>query len=625
MNILIPHSWLKDYINTELNPQEIAKSLSLHAFSVEKITPTDNNDYIYEIEITPNRGDALSVIGIARELKAILSKNNSEIKWNENKFNPPKNIIKKDELDVQITDKSLVPRFSAIVLDNAIIKDSPDFIKKRLEKVGIRAINNVVDITNYMMIDKGQPMHSFDYDKIKNHQMIVRESKKGEKIITLDGVERTLPEGVIIIEDGEKRLIDLCGIMGAKNSEIDENTKKILLFVQEYDPVRIRKASMTLGHRTDAAVRFEKGIDFGGIVPSLWQAVDMINQYAESQVSSELIDIININYPTKSVPINYPKINQIAGIDIDQSFINKTLTDLGIEVKDDQALVPTWRYNDINIIEDLAEEVIRIYGYYNIPDRLPNTELPNIKFNPVFYWENLIKNYLKYQGFFECYTYSTTTKEKAGPSALKISNPLSEELEYLKQSLVPQLVEVLDKNQDYSETIKLFELASVYLPNNDDLSIQPQKLAIVAKNMDSLKFKGIIEGLFDEMGIKNYPDFNIKNIKTNYLTAELNFDELISIATKTKTYIPITNFNSIKEDLTLVVPSETNYSDIEKLIIDIDPRIIKLLFKDIYKNNLTLSLEYLDRQKQISSEDTKVIRKKIFTQLETGLKIKLKQ
>lgn len=623
MNILIPHSWLKDYIDCDLSPQEIAKELSLHAFSVEKITETKDNDFIYEIEITPNRGDALSVIGIAREIKAILKQQGKNIQWKEPSVSIPKITNTNDILEVKIENSSLVPRFSAIVLDNIEIKDSPEFIKKRLEKIGIRAINNVVDITNYFMFDKGQPMHSFDYDKIKNHLMIVRESKKGEKITTLDNVERILPEGIIVVEDGEQRLIDLCGIMGAKNSETDENTKKVLLFVQGYDPVRIRKASMSLGHRTDAALRVEKGIDYGGIIPSLWEAVNMISRYAGGKISSNLIDIVNTDFPTKIVPIDYKKINKIAGVEIDNKFIDSALENLGFTIKNSSVEIPSWRYNDIDIAEDLAEEVIRLYGYSNIPDQLPIGEIPNIIFNQMFYWENFVKTYLKYQGFFECYTYSSTTKKNALENAIKITNPLSEELEYLRQSLTPQLTDVIDKNQGYSDAIKIFELASVYIPNNNDLPKQPQKLSMVVKNVDYLIFKGIIEGLFFEMGIAQIPELKIEKIK-NYLAVELDFEQIANQAVKSRTYTPITTFNSIKEDLTFIIAPDVQYPQIENEILNSDHRISKLVFKDIYKNYLTLSIEYLDRQKQISSEDTKTIREIIFKNLEGKLNIKLK-
>lgn len=623
MNILIPHSWLKDYIETDLSPKEIAKELSLHAFSVEKIIETEDNDSIYEIEVTPNRGDALSVIGIAREINAILKQQGKNIQWKESLISVPKITKTSDILDVKIENSSLVPRFSAIVLDNIEIKDSPEFIKKRLEKIGIRAINNVVDITNYFMFDKGQPMHSFDYDKIKNHLMIVRESKKGEKITTLDSIERTLPEGVLVVEDGEQRLIDLCGIMGAQNSETDENTKKVLLFVQGYDPVKIRKASMSLGHRTDAALRVEKGIDYGGIIPSLWEAVNMISQYAGGKVSSNLIDIVNTDFPIKTVPVDYKKINKIAGVEIDNKFIDNALENLGFVIKDSSAQIPSWRYNDIDIAEDLAEEVIRLYGYSNIPDQLPTGEIPNITFNQTFYWENFAKTYLKYQGFFECYTNSSTTKKNTPENSVRINNPLSEELEYMRQSLIPQLVDVMDKNQGYSETIKIFELASIYISNNNDLPLQPQKLGMVVKNVDYLVFKGIIEKLFLEMGISQIPELKIEKNK-NYLAAEFDFDQMVSQSTKTKTYTPITSFNSIKEDLTFIVSSNVTYSQIEKEILSSDSRISKLVFKDIYKNYLTLSIEYLDREKQISSEETQIIRENIFKNLESKLDIKLK-
>jgi phenylalanyl-tRNA synthetase beta chain len=624
MNVLIPHSWLKDYIETDLEPNEIARLLSLHAFNVERISLTDDGDAIYEIEITPNRGDALSVIGIARELRAIFSKENKKSAWHQKIYEPAevKNIS--DELIVDIKDKSLVPRFSAVVLDNVVIKDSPKFIKERLKKIGIRPISNVVDITNYMMIDKGQPMHSFDFDKIAKHTMVVRESFDGEQVTTLDGVKRKLPTGVIVIEDGDKKLIDLCGIMGGENSEIDENTKKVLLFVQEYDPVRIRKASMTLGHRTDAAVRFEKGIDNQGIIPSLWQAVNMINEYAGSNVSSELTDIVNVKYEPKEIEVDMAKISQVAGIEIDPESTHQTLTNLGFTINKNKVLVPSWRYNDIDTVEDLAEEVIRLFGYYNIPDRIPATDLSFNADNQQFYWENVIKTYLKFQGFFECYTYSATTKDKAGTGALKISNPLSEDLKYLKQSLVPQLVEVIDKNQSYDETIKVYELAAVYTPQENDLPKQPYKLALAVKNIKKLVFKGIIEALFDEMGIKEYPVYVIDEDKDGYLTIELDMESLIKLSSKTKSYTSITSFNFIKEDITLVVPLDIDYQDVKKLILSVDKRIVKLKFKDIYQNNLTLSLEYLDYEKQISSDDTQLIRKKIFDKLESELNIKLK-
>ncbi len=622
MNILIPYSWLNDYIKTDISPRELDKKLSLHSFNVEKITQA-GDDEIWEIEITSNRSDALSVLGVARELAAVLEP--KSFSFQLKKIPSPKITKGQDKLTVEIREKSLVPRFSAIVLDEVKIKASPPFMRERLEKVGIRSLNNIVDITNYLMIDKGQPMHAFDYEKIRSGKMIVRESRAGEKIITLDGIERILPQGVIVIEDGEGRLIDLCGIMGGQNSEIDQNTKKVLLFVQVYDSVRIRKASMTLGHRTEAALRFEKGIDFEGVLPALWEAVALVQKYAQAKISSQLIDIINVKQKTKEIKINYQKINSVAGIEIKKSKVGQILKSLGFKIKNGRAGIPSWRQNDIEITEDLAEEVVRILGYETLPVRLLTGEIPSQKSDETFFWEETAKNFLKHLGFFECYNYSATSSVNAGRNSLKITNPLSTELTHLRISLLPQLIDVLEKNKGYGEKIKVFELASVYLPQTNDLPRQFLRLGLAVKGVEYLEFKGILEVLLAEMGIESDKfGFQIQKDAVGYLKAELDFEELAKIASKTKRYIPLSRFNSIKEDLTLVIPQGVSYQEIEKTILGTSPQIKKLKFKDLYKNFLTLSIEYLNTKKQISSQDTQGIRQNIFKKLEESLGVKLK-
>ena len=389
MNVSIPYSWLKDYIKTNASVEEIAESLSLHSFSVEKIRKTDG-DEIFEIEVTPNRGDALSVLGVARELRAVLPVRGFKCEWlpREEKFTGKINVA--DRIDVVIEDKTLVPRFSAIIMDKITFGDSPKLVKERLEKVGIRPLGNVIDVTNYMMVDKGQPMHVFDYDKIVGGKMTVRESREGEVITTLDGVDRKLPAGVIVIEDGGGRLIDLCGIMGAKNSEVDENTRKILLFVQVYDPVRIRRASMTLGHRTEAALRFEKGVDYEGVISALWESVDMIEKLSGAVVSSDLVDIVNFSRETKEIEVDAEKISRIAGKEIKSEDAFSYLNSLGFEkskTRDGYVIVPSWRYDDINVPEDIAEEVIRLYGYYNLPVKLLEGAIPIVETSKLFYWK----------------------------------------------------------------------------------------------------------------------------------------------------------------------------------------------------------------------------------------------
>ncbi|HPD74322.1 MAG TPA: phenylalanine--tRNA ligase subunit beta [bacterium] len=631
MNISIPYSWLKDYIKTDVKAEDVANLLSLHSFSVEKIQHVGGDD-IFEIEVTPNRGDALSVLGVAREVYAVLVSHGYKCEWVKNKNEKNMNLVDKDSVEVVISDKSLVPRFTAIVMENVKFAPSPKLIKDRLEKVGIRPLGNVIDVTNYMMIDRGQPMHVFDYDKILGHKMIVRESLEGEVVTTLDGIERKLPGGVIVIEDGEGRLIDLCGIMGAKNSEVDENTKKILLFVQIYDPGKIRKASMSLGHRTDAALRFEKGIDYGGVLEALRDSAQMISEFSGAVPSSGLIDFENIILVPKTVLIDYEKINRISGIEIEKDKVLEILKSLGFEAgSDNYVKVPTWRYDDIDIPEDIVEEVVRMYGYYKLPIKLPSGEIPVRETDKTFYWEKVVRYFLKYAGFFECYNYSATSLKNAGENPIKLANPLNEDMTHLRTSLLPQLDNVLDKNQSYSEKIKLFELANVYfkdgLNSGESLPYQPLRLALVTKGVDYNEFKGYITSLFEILGLdskKYFGSYSIVDFGGQKLGVELDFSELAKNATKDKSYIPLTSFNSIKEDLTFEVPEKVLYPQVEKVILETDVRIFKLEFKDIYKNYLTFSIEYLDNKKQISSEDTQDIRKKIFKNLEKiGVKLKI--
>lgn len=623
MNILIPYSWLKDYIKTNLPAKEVARLLSLHAFAVERIHDV-KGEPVFEIEVTTNRGDALSVLGIARELKAVLPKGKFTAKL-PNPDQPmaiPKNLPDKDKLIVEIKDKSLVPRFCAIVLENVKIGPSPKRLVDRLEQAGTRSLNNIIDITNYLMLDKGQPMHAFDYDKIKGQKMILRESRQAEKVITLDEIERELPEGVIVIEDGTGRLIDLCGIMGAKNSGIDANTKKVLLFVQVYDATRIRRASMTLGHRTEAALRFEKGIDPAGVLPGLFDAVAMAEELAGAKVSSKMIDIVNEKYKTKSVKIDYEKISQMAGVVIEKTKIDNILKNLGFKIKGGKVEVPSWRSDDIEIGEDLAEEVIRIYGYHNLPAKLPLDDLPKKSDKNNFAIEDSAKNYLKHLGFFECYNNSMTSRAGQSADALELLNPLSQEAPVLRTSLLPQLIQVLEKNESNGEKIRLFELASVFLPKKGDLPDQPLKLAVATKGLEYLELKGILSALLGEL---NVADFNLEIKKiSGYLVAELDFEDVLKKSSSVKKYAPLSKYNSVREDMTFVINEGVGFEQIKEAIESVSNLINKVDFKYIFKNNLTIALEYLDRSGEIPTEQIKKIRESIFSKLEKSLNVKLK-
>jgi len=529
MNIIIPHSWLMEFVKTKAAPAEIAEKLSLSSFSVERLKRTGDGDVLYEIEVTGNRPDALSVIGIAREVGAVLPQFGIEAEFVDNfkdlNIKSPETPL---ELKVQIEDPTLCPRFTALILKEIGIKPSPVKIQERLQKVGIRSLNNAIDITNYLMIERGQPMHVFDYDKISGATMILRESRQGESIVTLDGQERKLPPGTIVIEDKEK-LIDLCGIMGGDNSKVDENTKRVVLFVQIYDPQKIRKTTQELGFRTEASSRFEKGMDPLGVLPALKEAARFLIEEAGGVIASPLIDITNEKYTEHEVVVTTEEIESLLGIAIEPERVARNLRLLGFEPRWTTApneittapelkiIVPSWRAQDVKIAADVVEEIARLYGYHNLPQALPPLPSKLPREETIFVWERKARQVLKGLGFNEIYTSSFTDVQmltNAGfdpHAALQVKNPLTQEMTHLRTSLLPQLLKTLNKNQVRFEEQKLFELNRIFRKVKDSkLPEETQRLAGVLYRADQeaqrnaeLFFvaKGMLETLLRELGI----------------------------------------------------------------------------------------------------------------------------
>lgn len=283
-------NWLKDYIDIDKTPEELAEDLSLFGHEAEVDRPERSrgisSDAIIDLEITPNRGDCLSILGIAREVSAMY---NTKLKYSTSKLRSivVTNLDKK--IEVEIEKPEICPRFTARIIDNIKIGESSKQIQERLTTYGFRPINNIVDITNYVMVATGQPLHAFDYDKIKDGVMNIRQAKKGEEVKTLDGQNRVLDDGAIVIEDDEK-IYDLAGIMGGIKSEVDENTKTIILQGAIFDPILIRKTSKYLNHVTDASYRYERGVDFEGTITGVDLAAEMIKESCPEAKVGELID-----------------------------------------------------------------------------------------------------------------------------------------------------------------------------------------------------------------------------------------------------------------------------------------------------------------------------------------------
>lgn len=668
MDIKILDSWLREYLETPAPPEEIARCLSLSSQSVEKVIPVGKNDFLYEIEVTSNRQDAFSVYGIARELSAVLPRYGIKAK-----LLPIPGIEKEMPkvklplpLEVTITQSSLVPRFTALIFDDVKIKPSPPVGKQRLELSNIRALNNVIDISNYLMLELGQPMHTFDYDKILKASLIVRQSKPGEKIVTLDGAERDLPPGTIIIEDGKGRIIDLCGIMGGQNSEVDEKTKRVLLFIQTYDPISIRKSCQALSFRTEAASRFEKGLDPEGVMLAMKRAIGLFTDWAEAKAASNVYDIYPHPPKPYSVKLEKKKIARLLGIDLELQEVKKILVSLGfkIVIKNDSILaeIPHWRYGDVSLPEDLIEEVARIYGYHNLPNNLPPISYPQ-PILPIFSFENQLKLALKSWGFTETPTYSMVSEvllKKAGISSeglLKIANPLSEDWHFLRTSLIPSLLEVILKNSNYPK-ISIFEISHVYLARDKNkLPEEKPKLVGLMTGEDYLFGKGVVEGLLNNFGItanyqqtnsgallfnkiktadiivnqKNvglvgeisHTSLNLFGINNEVAFFELDLNLLVEKIVPVKVYSPIAKYPPVIEDLALIFPPETRVAAVSQAIQAVSPLITTVELLDSYENTRTFRITYQSLARNLSDKDILPVREKIISHLEKrGVKLK---
>lgn len=656
MNIKITYDWLLEYLETDADLFEIQKYLSLCGPSVEKVEKV-KDDYLFHIEITSNRVDSASVFGIAQEAGVILPQFGKKARL---KINPLTEYrfqhLKKENyndlpLKIKINQDDLCSRFTAIVLKNVVIRPSPDFLRQRLTATGIQSINNVVDISNYLMIALGQPVHIFDYDTIQKQTMIMRKSRQGETIVTLDQKKIILPGGNIVIEDGGGKLIDLCGIMGGANSGVSQKTKNIVLFVQTYNKEKIRQTSMTTGQRTIAAGYFEKGLDEERVEPTLVYGVELLEKYAQAQPASPLYDIYPQPAPPKLVTVAHHDITRLIGVDISTKKITTILTHLCFRVKTIGDLryeitVPSYRKNDIVGTEDIVEEIARIYGYNNLPSAIQITGLgvPERTRRRLFAGEIKIKQLLKNWGLVEMYNYSLISEEQIRQldlkitDHLKIKNSLSRDIEYLRISLIPSLLKNIHDNLPYQDHCAFFELANVYLKKNRDLPAEIRTLAIAATT-DFFDLKGILESLFEELNINNLtfvpdrslpflsstiqtrvndlgwigqltPYYQVKhNLKTPVFLASLDCEKLIGRSRPFSSYQSITPYAVIKLDLTLTKKPGVYLQeilDIVKRVPPIKPEIEKKTeIINSYQNKISLRFYFSSPQGNIILSEAK--------------------
>lgn len=665
MNIKITDSWLREYLKTEATARQIADSLSLCGPSVDKLSQV-GQDFVYDIEITSNRVDMASVFGIAREANAILPRMGFKTSLNKIELSS-KTESSISSLPLMIQDKNnLCSRIMAVVLDNLNVSKSPEFIRKRLEQAGIRSLNNIVDITNYVMLETGHPVHAFDYDRVKTNSLIIRPAKKGEAITTLDEKKYILDTQDIVIDDSTGRIIDLPGIMGCFNSVVIDSTKRIILFIESNNPVSIRKTSMKYSIRTMAATINEKHPDPELVETALLRGIKLYQDTSNAKTASVITDIYPHKPQIKSIEISAEFINKRVGINHSNKEISDILTSLQFKVegKNNNLMVtpPSFRAEDIQIKEDIVEEVARIYGYYNLPGNLMSGKIP-VK-NPAkqFIFEDKIKTALKYFGFSETYSYSFISEKMIIDSGLdlhdhlEIANPLTSDIQYMRTSLFPSLLNTVGNNQYLTDSLRLFELSNIYLPKKNNLPSEIPSLAL-AVNDNFLVLKGNIEALFSDLGLDKieqqitphhfmHPKQSISfihnnkiiaaigllrpeiqynfNIKSSLMVAEVYLNPLLKLANSIKKYSPVPKHPPIIEDLALLMPANIKLGTVVKNIYLVSPQVSKVILLDIFKNTTTLRIYYQDNNKNLASQDTARIRQGILQYLSTNFNIILK-
>lgn len=640
MDIKILDSWLRGFLKTKAKPQKIAECLSLCGPSVEKITKL-SGDSLYSIEVTTNRVDSASVLGIAREAAAILPRFKIPAKFVMPKISSKVKFAEKvDYLETDV-DPILCPRFSAILIKNVKIGQSSRVIQSRLRAVGIRPLNNVVDITNYLMYETGQPSHVFDFDKIREHKMILRQSKAGELITTLDGKTHKLLGGDIVIEDGEERLIDLAGIMGGENSSVSNETKNVLFFVQSYNPINIRKTAMSLSKRTDASALFERGVDSETVGSAVLRGSDLFTKICGGLPSKDALDIYPHPYKQKQVRASYQFISDKLGVSLEKREIQKYLEPLGFESdwKGDELIVfvPSFRAGDVSVPEDILEEIARIYGYHKLPSKLMDGSLSDPLKNSTFDFEWRIKNILKGWGGVEVLTSSLVSLQKATLAGdkswlLKLKNPLGEEGEYLRDSLAPSLEAAVRSNLSEKEPFFLFEISNVYLPVRGSLPEEKMMLGGIFSDYSFREAKGIVEALLEELNVEVEQSVeDARGFEPNkhilFTTGgedlgrlgilrdgAIYFEFEVAILRKNSQglrFAGVPKYPEQLEDVTLVLPKRTYVGEVVKSIKDSNKQVVDVQLADIYKDSYTFRIAYQNPRKTLTNREVEIIRKKI--------------
>ena len=576
------------------------------------------DDSIVEFEITPNRPDCLSVIGLAREASATFKR---PLKLHTPEPHGCGGSIA-DLVDIDIEDGDLCPRYTARMVKNVKIAPSPRWMRERLRNSGVRPINNIVDITNYVMLEYGQPMHAFDFSCVEGGHIIVRTAREGETIQTLDGNERKLTPNMLCICD-EHKPVCVAGVMGGANSEIVGDTAMVLFESANFNGVSVRRTASALGMRTDASSRYEKGLDMMNTIKAVERACELVELLGCGEVVDGVMDVVAKEKAPTVVKLEPDKINALLGTELGEDLMREILVSLGFILNGDDIYVPSWR-GDVEHYSDIAEEVARFYGYNKIPCTLMRGETTRGGFSEQQRFDRAIGGAVRALGYDEIITYSFISptyydkirmpKDSSLRNSLKILNPLGEDTSIMRTTILPSMLEIIARNHSYrNKSARLYELGKIYLPREDGLADEPKYLSLGAygDGVDFFSFKGSIETLLHELRITDvkyvactdndsyHPGRCAKvyagetylgvfgqihplgaanyGMHTEVYTAELSFDAMYEKRGDIPVYQPLPKFPAVTRDIAVVCDEAVTVGALEESI----RRGAKGLLKDV--------------------------------------------
>ena len=623
-----------------------------------------NDDTVVEFEITNNRPDCYSLIGLARESAAAFGKT---MRHHEPVVHGSDAGSVFDHLDVEVPAENLCYRYSSRMVKNVKIGPSPKWMRQRLRANGVRPINNIVDITNYVMLEYGQPMHAFDYRYVSSGKIVVREAEESETLTTLDGVVRNLKPGMLVIAD-DNRAIGLAGIMGGENSEIMDDTTTVVFESANFDGTSIRQTALALGMRTEASGKFEKKLDPMLTVPAVQRACELVELLECGDVLDGIIDVLNYVPEARELPLEPEKINRLLGTNISKEDMIRYLNLLEIEVDGDMIQVPSFR-PDLLQTADIAEEIGRSFGYNETPTTAFRTSTQG-GYAPIMIAENTAGQLCRSLGYSEIITYSFVSPtifdkirvpaDSALRNAMRIQNPLGEDTSIMRTVALPSMLDILSRNNAYhNKNVKLYELAKIYLPT-EDLPEEPKMLVLgsYGAGENFFKLKGELEAIMTGLrlpkatytAVNDHPSFHpgrcaavsVDGVLLGYMgqvhplaaanydidcevyCAELNFTKMFDLRKPEPTYVPLPKYPSVTRDLSFLCGEAVTVAQAEAAISASAGKLLRnVKLFDIYRGagvpegqkSMAFSLELRADDRTLTDADTEQVMAKVLAAL----------